>query len=74
MKQSRYDPGAFGHNWLFRPAELGHDIAMSAFIFNKKTEAKAAHRAQVPPGIKGKTRLLEALSEALRFPDYFGRK
>ena len=45
---------------------------MSEFIFNNQDKAKAAHRAEVPAGIKSKAALLDALSIALHFPRYFG--
>lgn len=45
---------------------------MSAFIFNNQHKANVVHRAELPGGIKSKATLLDALSVALRFPDYFG--
>lgn len=42
------------------------------FIFENEGEAQAAYQAEVPVGIKSKAALLEALSVALRLPDYFG--
>jgi RNAse (barnase) inhibitor barstar len=46
---------------------------MSAFIFTDQAKVDALHRAELPPGIKNEEALLDALSVALRFPDYFGR-
>lgn len=46
---------------------------MDTFIFNNQSDAKAAHRAELPTGLHSKAALLDALSIALRFPDYFGR-
>ena len=46
---------------------------MSVFIFNDQADAKAVHRAELPPSIKSEGALLDALSVALRFPSYFGR-
>jgi RNAse (barnase) inhibitor barstar len=46
---------------------------MSRFIFNDQDEGQAVHRAELPAGIKTVEALLDALSVALRFPDYFGR-
>ncbi|HTR43015.1 MAG TPA: barstar family protein [Pseudomonadales bacterium] len=45
---------------------------MSAFIFGNYVEKQIIHRAELAAGIKSKAALLEALSIALRFPDYFG--
>jgi len=45
---------------------------MSAFIFNNQGKAKVVHRAELPAGIKSEGALLNALSVALQFPDYFG--
>lgn len=44
-----------------------------SFIFNSAADAKAVHRAEVPANILSTESLLEALSIALRFPDYFGQ-
>jgi hypothetical protein len=46
---------------------------MGAFIFSHRADVKAVHWAELLPGIKSEDALLEALSVALRFPDYFGR-
>lgn len=45
---------------------------MSAFIFNNQDKVRAVHRGEVPAGITSKAVLMEALFEALKFPDYFG--
>lgn len=45
---------------------------MSAFIFNKQGKENVVHRAELPGGIKSEGALLDALSVALQFPDYFG--
>jgi RNAse (barnase) inhibitor barstar len=45
---------------------------MSAFIFSDRDDVQAVHRAELPPNIKSEDALLDALSSALRFPDYFG--
>lgn len=45
---------------------------MSAFIFNKQGKANVVHRAELPAGIKSEGALLDALSVAFQFPDYFG--
>ena len=45
---------------------------MSTFIFGNQVQAKAVHRAEVPAGIQSAVALLDALYNALRFPDYFG--
>ena len=45
---------------------------MSEFIFSNQFKAEAVHRAIVPAGIKNEAMLMDALSVALRFPDYFG--
>lgn len=45
---------------------------MNKFIFGNQEQLRAAHRAEVPAGIQTKAALLDALSDALRFPDYFG--
>jgi RNAse (barnase) inhibitor barstar len=46
---------------------------MSAFIFTDQCKAEAVHRAELPAGINSEEALLDAISIALRFPDYFGR-
>jgi RNAse (barnase) inhibitor barstar len=46
---------------------------MSAFIFNHRADVEAVHRAELPTGIESEQALLDALSVALRFPDYFGK-
>jgi RNAse (barnase) inhibitor barstar len=46
---------------------------MNVFIFDDSGEVNAVHCAKVPSGIKSKPDLLDALSTALCFPDYFGR-
>jgi hypothetical protein len=46
---------------------------MSAFVFNDRADVNAVHRAELPAGIKSENALLDALSVALHFPDYFGR-
>ena len=46
---------------------------MRAFIFKNEIGTKAAHSAHLPPCIKTKSDLMDALSAALHFPDYFGR-
>lgn len=46
---------------------------MSAFIFNASSNIKAIHRATLPRNIKTEDALFDALSVALRFPDYFGK-
>lgn len=45
---------------------------MSAFFFEKQNTGKGVHRAELPGGIKSKAVLLDAISVALGFPDYFG--
>ena len=45
---------------------------MTAFIFKDQDTAKGIHRAELPEGIKSKAVLLDAVSVALRLPDYFG--
>lgn len=48
---------------------------MGTFIFNDQCEAEAetVFCAELPLGLKKEDALLDALSAALRFPDYFGR-
>jgi len=46
---------------------------MSEFIFNDRPDVNAVHRAELPSDIRGEDGLLDALSVALRFPDYFGK-
>ena len=46
---------------------------MSAFIFNDRADVTAVYQAELPPNIKSEDALLDALAEALRFPDYFGK-
>ena len=45
---------------------------MSAFIFCNQDKVEAIHRAELPRGIQNKGALLNAVSDALCFPDYFG--
>ena len=45
---------------------------MGTFIFGNQGQANAVYRAKVPAGIQSKAALLDALSDALCFPDYFG--
>jgi Barstar (barnase inhibitor) len=45
---------------------------VSTFIFGNQVQVKAIHRAEVPAGIQSEAALLDALYNALRFPDYFG--
>lgn len=45
---------------------------MGTFIFGNQAQGKAGHRAEVPAKIQTKAELLDALSDAMRFPDYFG--
>ena len=45
---------------------------MNAFIFDNQDQRNAVHRADVPAGIESKTVLLDHLSDALLFPNYFG--
>ena len=54
------------------PAEPTKHLKMSGFIFNHETHSTVVHSAQVPAGIESEAALFETLSEALRFPDYFG--
>lgn len=46
---------------------------MSTFIFDDQGKLGAVHRVELPAGIESVEALLDALSVALRFPDYFGR-
>lgn len=46
---------------------------MSAFHFADQVNVSAVHRAELPTGIISEVALLDALSSALFFPDYFGR-
>ena len=41
-------------------------------MFGNEVEGMYSFRATIPEGIKSKSVLLEALYDALRFPDYFG--
>lgn len=45
---------------------------MTTFLFSGEVPGEAAFRARVPAGIVTKTVLMNALAEALQFPDYFG--
>jgi len=45
---------------------------MSTFIFDNQGQAEVVHRAELPAGIQSKAALLNALSDAFCFPDYFG--
>jgi len=46
---------------------------MRAFIFNDRVDLQAVHRVELPPNIKNVDALLDALSVAFRFPNYFGK-
>lgn len=45
---------------------------MSEFIYGNQKELHGIHRGEVPAGIQSEAVLMEALFDALRFPDYFG--
>ncbi|RKG53717.1 hypothetical protein D7X30_30105 [Corallococcus sp. AB011P] len=43
------------------------------FVDPGRFQLENSHLGRVPAGVVGKAQLMQSLSEALRFPDYFGR-
>jgi hypothetical protein len=51
---------------------LGNFHVVNPFLFSEHPKVRCAYRAELSAGLASKEALLEALSAALRFPDYFG--